>query len=75
MIKFVLEDTLNELDITRNFLAVEGKIRPATLHEIFHGKAQRLDIDTLTKILDTLNLISKEKGLRKFDVTDIIRYE
>lgn len=75
MFEFVLESTLNELGISRNYLAVEGKIRPATLHEMVHGKAVRLDLETLRKILVTLNRIAKEKGLeRQYDIAAIIRF-
>jgi predicted transcriptional regulator len=74
MLKFVLKETLDNLNITRNFLAVKGEIRPATLGEIYYGTAKRLDIDTLTKIMDTLNSISTNKGKKVYNVTDILTY-
>ena len=72
---FTINKTLDELNITKNRLAVEAKIRPNLILELANGDTKAIKIDTLIKILDTLNEIAKNKGLDKeYNVTDIIYY-
>lgn len=73
-IEFVLEKTLNEIGITKNQLSVEGKIRSNTITEIANGSAKQIKIETLHKILDTLNYFGSLRGLRLFTESDVIRY-
>ncbi|MCF2716266.1 hypothetical protein [Paenibacillus sp. 203] len=40
---FKLGDILEELDISRNKLAVEAKIRPATVIDMVNGKTKDLN--------------------------------
>lgn len=76
MIKFVLEDALKELGITKNKLSVESKVRSNTVIDYANGSVSRMDLTTLNDLLNTMNRIAKEKGLEhQFDITDIIRYE
>lgn len=74
-IVFTLKKTLNELGITKNKLAVESKIRPATIADIVNGKSKRIELDTLLNILDTLNQFAKEKGIdQEIKVEDVFIY-
>lgn len=76
MIKVTLQNTLDELGITRNWLAVYFKIRPATLHALINGETTQIKFETLAKILDALNDVAVEKGLNKeYTITDVIDYE
>lgn len=71
-----LNKTLSELEITRNALAVESKTRPATINELAVGKPRQINFSTLESILEALNRIAKEKGVkRKFTVSDIFEYD
>lgn len=76
MIKITLGDTLNDLGITRNKLAVESKIRPATINSLVKGDAALIKFDTLCTMLDTINDIAIEKGKGKqYTIKDIIDYQ
>ncbi|WP_283637824.1 helix-turn-helix domain-containing protein [Bacillus velezensis] len=71
-----LKKTLEELDhLTRNALAVEAKVRPATINDIVAGNSKQINMETLNAIIETLNTISKEKGLdKKYSVSDIFEH-
>jgi len=74
-IKFTLEETLNELNITKNKLAVESKIRSNTIIDMVTNQTKSIKLITLIDILDTLNRLGKEQGLnRTFDVDDVFIY-
>lgn len=73
-IKFTLTETLDRLGITRNKLAVESKIRPATIADLVHGQTKRIELGTLVSLLDTLNLLVEDKGIN-VTIEDIIKYE
>lgn len=70
-IKYTLGDTLRELEMSNNKLAVESKIRPATIGDITSGLSKSLSIRTITAILDELNRV----GNRDYGIEDIIKYE
>ncbi|WP_172297587.1 helix-turn-helix transcriptional regulator [Bacillus sp. WMMC1349] len=70
--KFNLNDILDELGITKNKLAVEAKVRPATIGDLCEGKTKRLELDTIEKILDVLNHLSKA---RPYTIDNIILYQ
>ncbi|KMJ59387.1 hypothetical protein AB685_00400 [Bacillus sp. LL01] len=71
-----LEETLAELEMTRNALSVESKVRPGTVNEIYAGEAKQVNFQTLAAIIDTLNRAGFEKGLsRRFTVEDIFIYD
>lgn len=72
-IEFTLAETLDRLKITRNKLAVESKIRPATIADLVHGHTKRIELVTLTSLLDTLNVLVKDKGIN-VTIEDIIKY-
>lgn len=72
-IKFTFNETLeNNPTLNRNKIAVEGKIRPATLHDLAKGKAHSITFDVLTNILDTMNNLDNS---RDYDINDIFIYE
>ncbi|KJD45512.1 MAG: helix-turn-helix domain-containing protein [Bacillota bacterium] len=72
---FKLGDILEELDITRNRLAVEAKIRPATVIDMVNGKTKRLELETLVHILDALNKFARQRRFtRTITLADIVEY-
>jgi len=75
-IEFKLGGILEELKLSKNALAVEGKIRPATVAKYETGDMGRIEIDTLVSILDTLNRMAAEKGVDKtYSLEDLIEYK
>ncbi|MFC0235475.1 XRE family transcriptional regulator [Fictibacillus phosphorivorans] len=71
-----LEATLKDIDTTRNALAVEAKVRPATINELVSGNAKQINFKTLKEILVALNRISAEKGFKKnYNVEDVFLLE
>ncbi|EHS55176.1 helix-turn-helix domain-containing protein [Paenibacillus sp. Aloe-11] len=72
---FKLGDILEELDISRNKLAVEAKIRPATIIDMVNGKTKRLELETLVHILDALNRFARQRRFtRTITLADIVEY-
>lgn len=71
-----LGKTLEELEITKNALAVEAKVRPATVGDLVSGNARSIQFDTLTAILNALNRKSFEKGkVKRYGILDVIDFE
>jgi predicted transcriptional regulator len=76
LLNYKLGDVLKELEISMNALAVEGKIRPATVSTYVKGDVSRIEVETLTSILDTINRLAIEKGVGKsYGIEDVISYE
>jgi DNA-binding Xre family transcriptional regulator len=86
-LQFKLGEILEDMDIAKNRLAVEGKIRPATVSKYVEGKMGRIEVDTLISILDTLNYLApiveqedKNKQKKKpytaktYSIEDLIEY-
>jgi predicted transcriptional regulator len=72
---FKLEQILEELGQTKNSIAVESKVRPATIHDLVEGNTKRIELPTIQKVLDTLNSIAKEKKINKtYTLDDIVEY-
>ena len=72
---FGLETVLEEIDETRNSIAVESKVRPATVHDLFNGSTKRIELPTIQRILDAINEIARKKGITKtYTLNDIIGY-
>ncbi|MGE6615810.1 MULTISPECIES: helix-turn-helix domain-containing protein [Bacillus cereus group] len=72
---FTLGETLIELGITKNKLAVEAKIRPTTISNLVSGEVGLIRFDTLQAILDALNELAVEKGINKtYRIEDIVQY-
>jgi DNA-binding Xre family transcriptional regulator len=75
-LEFKLGEILEELGISKNALAVEGKIRPATVAKYEKGDMGRIEIETLVGMLDTLNRLASEKGIDKtYSLEDLIEYK
>ncbi|MCI1763628.1 helix-turn-helix domain-containing protein [Heyndrickxia oleronia] len=71
-----LDKILDELNITKNKLAVEAKLRPNLITELTEGKSKAIKFETLIKILDTINSIAIIKNIGKtYRVEDLIYYE
>lgn len=73
-IEITLDKVLTKLDITKNKLAVEAKLRPNLISEMTEGKTKAIKLETLLKILDTLNEISSEQGKGFIDISDLLIY-
>ncbi|PJN91914.1 hypothetical protein CVN76_02260, partial [Bacillus sp. mrc49] len=58
-----LEGTLKELEITKNALAVEAKVRPATINDLVTGNAKQVNFETLKAVIDALNRKSLETNI------------
>lgn len=69
-IRIKLEETLDVYNITKNALAREAKVRPNLIYEMCEGKTRRIDLDTLSNIIDTLSAMTG----RPQDITDILEY-
>lgn len=71
-VKYTLGETIAEIkDMTNNKLAVETKIRPATIGDIVNGRSKSISIKTITAILDFLNRV----GDREYGIEDIVKYK
>ena len=71
-VKITLDETINNHEgLSRNAVAVEGKIRPATISELVNGKSKALSFDTLQRIVDALNTLT---GVRH-TIDDVITIE
>ncbi len=70
-IVFTLNKTLEEFNLSRNKVAVESKIRPMAVGEMFKGKSKAIRIDTLERILETLNRL----GNRPVTIEDVMVYK
>lgn len=72
LIKVTLEDTIKRHHgLSRNAIAVEGKIRPATLSELVNGKSKAVSFETLTRIIRAMDTLTGERHT----IEDIIRVE
>lgn len=70
-IRIVLEETLTAHNITKNSLAREAKVRPNLIYDMCEGKTRRIDLDTLSNIIDTLSVMTGEKCT----LTDVLEYK
>lgn len=72
----MLPETLEELGMTRNALAVEAKVRPASINDIHSGKTRSINFETMADILDALNRTAFEQGKSKqHTVEDVFIYD
>lgn len=70
-----LNQTLKELEITRNRLAVEAKVRPNTINDLANNNAKAINFKTLESILRALEVIAQEKGsYRSYNINDVITF-
>lgn len=74
--KFILEETLEFLNITPNQFAVATGIRPNTIYDMKDNKTKRIEVKYLNKIVETLNEIAKTRGInKKFTINDVMIWE
>jgi predicted transcriptional regulator len=74
-VRFVLKETLEELNVTGYRLAVESKIRPNSIYDILENEKKTISLEHLTAIINALNTLAKEEGIRvKFDIKDVLEY-
>lgn len=77
VVKITLSQTLQNLEkqgkiLTKNAIAVEAKVRPSTLSDLYNGNTKALKLETLNDILNAMNRLLPYE---KFDIKDIITYE
>lgn len=70
-----LNEILEEIEQTRNKIAVESKIRPATIYDMCEGKTKRLELSTINTVLNTINQMASTKGIEKiYKLDDLFPY-
>ncbi|MBE0338285.1 MULTISPECIES: helix-turn-helix domain-containing protein [unclassified Paenibacillus] len=69
-INIKLEETLGKAGITKNALAREAKVRPNLIYDMCDGKTKRLDLETLSHILDTLEDLTGQRH----NLSDVLEY-
>lgn len=69
-IRIKLGETLDVARITKNALAREAKVRPNLIYDLCEGKTKRLDLDTLSTIVDTL----REMTGNEYTLADVLEY-
>ncbi|MBE0337731.1 helix-turn-helix domain-containing protein [Paenibacillus sp. 23TSA30-6] len=75
MFEFRLAQALEQVDLNMNKLAVLADVRPNTINDLVNGKAKRIELETLDKILYALNQASIMKNAGKyFLVQDILQF-
>ncbi|WP_088049799.1 helix-turn-helix domain-containing protein [Virgibacillus dakarensis] len=77
-VKITLDETIKKSkgELTRNKIAVQGRIRPATISELCNGKSKSISFDTLTRILDAMNEINHQNGGKKrYQIEDVLTVE
>jgi DNA-binding Xre family transcriptional regulator len=75
MVNLKLDKAVHMLGLSMNKLSVISGVRPNTIGDLVKGESQRIDLDSLDKILNALNSIAEDRGLDiKFGVADIIEY-
>ncbi|MBK5500921.1 MULTISPECIES: XRE family transcriptional regulator [Peribacillus] len=75
-IQFGLNEILGEIKETRNKIAVEAKVRPATIYDMAEGKTKRIELSTIESILDVINELARNvEGLNKtYTIDDLFKY-
>lgn len=72
LVKVTLDETIEAAEeLTRNKIAVEGKIRPATLSELCNGKSKSITFATLSKIAGAMTEITG----KEYTIEDVIKIE
>ena len=77
-IKLVLNETLEKYDISKNKLATTRGVRYPTIHDMcaHPHKVKQVNFITLSKIVESLNVISEEEQWDKtFNVNDVFVYK
>jgi predicted transcriptional regulator len=72
---YVLDKSIKLLNINANQLSKVAGVRHSTVYDILHNKADRPPRETIEKILNALNKISKDQETNyEFDINDIYKY-
>jgi DNA-binding Xre family transcriptional regulator len=66
----LLEATKEEKEVTKNALAREAKVRPNLIYDLCDGKTKRIELDTLSTIIDTLQVLTG----KSYTISDILEY-
>lgn len=61
-VKITLNNTINKYEgLTRNAVAVEARVRPATVNDLCSDVSKAVKFDTLKRIVDALNTLTGER--------------
>lgn len=73
-VRITLKETLESTGgkLTRNAIAVQAKVRPATLHDMVNDKTKSISYETLNAIITAMNELD---DTRSYDISDVIVYE
>jgi transcriptional regulator with XRE-family HTH domain len=77
---FKLGEIRKELDLSKNAIAVEGRLRPATIAKYDNGEVERIEKETLVGILDSVNRLAIKKAEKEgtdakvYKIEDLIEY-
>ncbi|MBR2564328.1 MAG: helix-turn-helix domain-containing protein [Paenibacillus sp.] len=69
-IQIKLGETIDAAKVSRNALAREAKVRPNLIYDLCDGKTKRVDLSTLSIIIDTLRVMTG----KDYTLTDVIEY-
>lgn len=73
---FNLEKVLADLNMSKNYLSVETKVRPATILDLAKGETKRIDLGKLNDILNFINDKAAQMDIKKvYTIDDIITYQ
>ena len=64
-IKCTLGKTIEDIGTTRNALPVQSRVRSNRIINIVNDEVSYVTFDVLTKILEALDVIAKEKGINR----------
>ena len=71
-VKITLGQKLEDVGITRNAVAVERKIHPATISELCNGDSKSISFDTLERIVNALNTLDKDDNGKLYGIHDVM---
>lgn len=63
-----LDETLKRLGLSRYEVALEGRVRPATIHDLANGNSKSIKFETAAKIVEGIERISGER----INIEDIV---
>lgn len=71
-VKITLKETINKYDgLKRNAVAVQARVRPATINELCSNDSKAIRFDTLQRIVDALNTLTGDRHT----IDDVITIE
>ncbi|PJN64554.1 hypothetical protein PAEAM_06400 [Paenibacillus sp. GM1FR] len=69
-IQIKLGETIDAANVSRNALAREAKVRPNLIYDLCDGKTKRVDLNTLSIIIDTLRAMTG----KDYSLMDVMEY-